>query len=199
MHRILSFLSGKSNSFKPPLDVRLADQNVVLRLATVGDARAWLDIRELNRDFLVPWEPTWPANCLTESYFRRMLRRQQREWRRGKAYAFYVFLQKTNSLIGGVNLNDVQRGAGQKATLGYWIGQAYARQGLMTEAAGLVCDFAFGKLKLHRLEASCLPHNEASMRLLQRLGFEEEGFAKDYLQVNGRWQDHVLWGRRQKL
>ena len=65
----------------------------------------------------------------------------------------------------------------------------------MTEAARLVCSFAFETLRLHRVEASCLPHNEPSKALLRRLGFTEEGFAKSYLQIDGRWQDHLLWGQ----
>jgi len=101
-------------------------------------------------------------------------------------------------LIGGINLNDVRRGVAQKGTLGYWIGQPYAGQGLMTEAAALVCDFAFRDLKLHRVEASCLPHNEPSKRLLQRLGFAEEGYAKSYLRIDNEWQDHLLWGRTER-
>ena len=90
----------------------------------------------------------------------------------------------------------MQRGVAQKATLGYWIGAPYAGRGYMTEATQLVCDFGFESLRLHRIEASCLPHNEPSKKLLQRLGFEEEGYAKAYLQIDGHWQDHVLWGKR---
>jgi ribosomal-protein-alanine N-acetyltransferase len=170
----------------------------MLRAMKPSDGRAWRERRAASRDFLVPWEPEWPDDCLTQPYFLRMLRRQDREWQRGKAYAFGVFLQgrgKKNVLIGGVALNDARRGIAQKATLGYWIGQDHAHRGFMTEAVGLACEFAFSALKLHRLEASCLPHNEPSIRLLQRLGFEEEGYAKSYLRVNGLWQDHVLWGK----
>ncbi len=71
----------------------------------------------------------------------------------------------------------------------------YAAQGFMTEAAGLVCEFAFERLRLHRVEASCLPHNDPSRKLLARLGFTEVGFAKAYLRINGKWEDHVLWGK----
>ncbi|HEU0118363.1 MAG TPA: GNAT family protein [Alphaproteobacteria bacterium] len=99
-------------------------------------------------------------------------------------------------MLGGIALNDVQRGIAQKGTLGYWIGAPYANQGFMTEATQLVLDFAFYTLRLHRVEASCLPRNEPSKALLKRLGFEEEGYAKAYLQINGLWEDHVLWGRR---
>jgi len=102
------------------------------------------------------------------------------------------------ALIGGITLNDVQTGIAQKGTLGYWIGQPYAGQGYMAEAVDLVCDFAFRTLRLHRVEASCLPNNEPSKKLLARTGFEQEGYAKAYLQINGTWQDHILWGKTMK-
>jgi ribosomal-protein-alanine N-acetyltransferase len=164
-----------------------------------GDWRAWRHLRETSRVFLEPWEPAWPPNALTYMHFCGLLRRQGRDWRQGKAYGFLVFAHAAEgnlgALAGGVTLHDVQRGVAQKGTLGYWIGAPFAGKGLMTEAAGLVCDFAFGALKLHRLEANCLPHNEPSMRLLKRLGFVEEGYARSYLCINGAWQDHVLWGK----
>ncbi len=183
----------------PPLDTQLVGPRVILRMGDPADWRAWRFTREMSRDFLTPWEPTWPPNALHYGFFCGLLRRNWRDWRQGKAYAFLIFLRgqdnKAGTLIGGINLNDVQRGIAQKGTLGYWMGQAYMGQGLMTEAGGLVCDFAFQTLRLHRIEAGCLPHNDASKALLKRLGFEEEGYAKAYLQINGKWQDHVLWGK----
>src|SRR5262249_55746672 len=151
------------------------------------DWRAWRTLRELSHDFLVPWEPSWPENGTTYGYFCGLLRRQWRDWRQGKAYGFTIFLHpqgnaSVGTLIGGLTLNNVERGIAQRGVLGYWIGQPYAGQGYMTEAGKLVCEFAFHTLNLHRLEASCLPDNTPSRNLLQRLGFAEEGRAKDYLQ-----------------
>jgi len=204
MQLLTSLFTSRTRNPLPPLETRLIGSRVVLRAAELADWRSWRNLRDMSRDFLIPWEPEWPVNSLTAPFFAGMLRHQERDWRRGKAYGFLIFLAKnhrrnmkeqTGTLVGGITLNDVRRGIAQKATLGYWIGLPYARQGLMTEAAGLVCNFAFERLKLHRLEASCLPHNEPSKRLLKRLGFEEEGFAKSYLCINGVWQDHVLWGK----
>lgn len=101
--------------------------------------------------------------------------------------------KKLGTMIGSVAVTDIVRGAALKGTLGYWIGAPYARQGLMTEATRLVCDFAFNVLKLHRLEASCMPANEPSLNLLRRLGFEQEGTAKAALRINGRWEDHATF------
>lgn len=100
--------------------------------------------------------------------------------------------RKLGPLIGSVALTGLRRGPAMTATLGYWIGAPYARQGLMTEAARLACDFGFGALKLHRIEASCMPENEPSLRLLQLLGFEQEGLAKAALRINGKWEDHAV-------
>jgi ribosomal-protein-alanine N-acetyltransferase len=126
------------------------------------------------------------------------LRRHWREWRQDKGYNFLIFKHENGAaetLVGGIALAEIQRGIAQKATLGYWVGSPHAGQGYMTEAAGLVCDFAFRILRLHRVEASCLPNNEPSKKLLTKLGFDEEGYAKAYLQIDGRWQDHILWAR----
>lgn len=183
----------------PPLETQLVGKRVLLRMGDPADWRGWRSIRDVSRDFLTPWEPAWPHNGLSYRYFCGLLRRQWRDWRKGKAYGLMIFIRgpagNQGALIGGIALNDVQRGVAQKATLGYWIGKPYAGQGLMTEAAALVCDFAFNTLHLHRIEASCLPHNERSKGLLKKLGFEEEGYAKAYLQIDGQWQDHILWGK----
>jgi ribosomal-protein-alanine N-acetyltransferase len=181
------------------VDTILTGQQVMLRSGDPADWRAWRTMRETSRDFLTPWEPTWSENALSYNYFSGMLRRHWRDWRRGRGYAFFIFRKNGDEtrgdLIGGITLSDVTRGIAQKGTLGYWMGKPYAGNGYMTEAASLVCDFTFERLRLNRIEASCLPHNEPSKRLLARLGFEEEGFAKAYLQINGKWHDHLLWGK----
>jgi ribosomal-protein-alanine N-acetyltransferase len=87
----------------------------------------------------------------------------------------------------------VRRGVAQAGSLGYWIGEPFARQGLMTAAVNALIPFAFGTLRLHRLEAACIPNNTASVRLLEKTGFKREGFAREYLCINGVWQDHVLY------
>jgi ribosomal-protein-alanine N-acetyltransferase len=169
----------------------------MLRMPEIGDWRAWHALRDLSQDTLKPWEPKWPAHALTYGYYCSLLRRTWRDWRSGKAYAFAIFARDKQApvLIGGVTLSDIQRAAAQKGTVGYWIGRPYTGQGYMTEALGLVCSFAFSQLKLQRVEASCLPKNEASKTVLQRCGFEEEGYAKAYLQINGQREDHLLWGK----
>ncbi|MGE3624505.1 MAG: GNAT family N-acetyltransferase [Bdellovibrionales bacterium] len=201
MHLLTTLLTfGKARDPRPTMNLRLAGPRVILRAAQPADWPAWRTLRDMSRDFLVPWEPEWPLNCLSPGFFNSMLRGQWRDWERGRAYSFLICARPSRrgmkgALLGGIALNDLRRGVAQKATLGYWIGKPHARHGYMTEAASLVCDFAFTTLRLNRLEASCLPNNEPSKCLLRRLGFVEEGFAKSYLRIDGAWRDHILWGK----
>ncbi|HEY0835006.1 MAG TPA: GNAT family protein, partial [Azospirillum sp.] len=110
-----------------------------------------------------------------------------------EAYSFLVFERGTDALVGGLGLSNVRRGVAQMATLGYWVGQPYARRGHVSGATRLVLDFAFGQLGLHRVEAACLPTNEASRGLLEKVGFTHEGYARGYLRIDGAWRDHVLY------
>jgi ribosomal-protein-alanine N-acetyltransferase len=181
----------------PPLQMQLTGPRVMLRMYEAEDWQMWHALRELSRDYLIPWEPEWPPYALTYGHYCSLLRRQWRDWRGGKGYAFGIFLRdgQHQVLIGGITLGEVQYAASQKGTLGYWIGRPYAGQGYATEAVGLVCDFAFTQVNLQRVEASCLPRNEASKTVLTRCGFGQEGLAKAYMQINGRREDHLLWGK----
>jgi ribosomal-protein-alanine N-acetyltransferase len=197
MHWFSSLLGLSPRTHLPSLDTQLIGPRVYLRLATSEDWKEWRALREQSRAFLTPWEPQWPYNALSYAFYTNILRRHWREWRAGKTYAFTIFRHDGAApvLVGGITLGDVVYAEAEKGTIGYWIGEPYAGQGLMTEAVGLVCDFAFNRLRLTRIEAGCLPHNEPSRALLRRMGFELEGYAKAYLQINGRREDHLLWGK----
>ncbi len=166
---------------------------VSMRLPVMDDYPQWVALRGASRDFLRPWEPTWPADDLTRAAFRYRVKRYYRDMREDTGYAFFIFTAGERRLAGGLTLSNVRRGVAQTASLGYWIGKDFARQGLMTAAVGAIVPFAFEVLKLHRIEAACLPTNAPSLALLRRSGFSEEGFARGYLKINGRWQDHVLF------
>jgi len=173
--------------------VRVDGGRVYLRPARPRDWEQWAQLREASREFLIPWEPSWPSDALSKTAFARRLRRQASEWRRDEAYSLLVVDKATERLLGGIGLSNVRRGVAQAAAVGYWIGQPYARQGFMTEALRCLLPFAFDRLALHRIEAACLPHNQASRGLLTKIGFREEGYARQYLKINGIWQDHVLY------
>lgn len=168
-------------------------ESVHLRFPHSQDYAAWAELRAQSRDFLTPWEPTWASNELTKMAFRRRLKHYARDLREDLGYAFFLFRNADEVLLGGITLSNVRRGVTQACTLGYWIGAPYARQGYMTAGVKTVIPFAFDSLRLHRIEAACLPHNVASRRLLERLGFRREGLARRYLKIDGEWQDHLLY------
>lgn len=166
---------------------------IYLRPPRPQDWAEWAELRAESRRFLIPWEPSWPGDCLTKPAFNRRIERQSREWRQGRSYNFLTVRQADNRIIGGVSLSRVLRGVAQSGMIGYWVGEPYARKGHTTQAVSLLLDYAFGDLGLNRVEAATLPHNKASRTLLQRLNFNEEGFMRKYLRINGAFQDHVLY------
>jgi ribosomal-protein-alanine N-acetyltransferase len=172
---------------------QLTGEHVTLRYPRMGDYAQWSALREESRSFLTPWEPTWAPDELSRGAFRRRITRYTREIRSDVAYPFFVLRKSDGALAGGLTLSNVRRGVTQSCSLGYWVGARFARQGVMTEAVSAVTPFVFQTLGLHRLEAACIPENEPSRRLLARCGFQEEGRARRYLQINGRWQDHILF------
>ncbi|MBN42549.1 MAG: 30S ribosomal protein S5 alanine N-acetyltransferase [Alphaproteobacteria bacterium] len=173
--------------------VRLEGARAFLRPPCERDWRPYAEIRAASRNFLEPWEPTWPADALSRDAFYRRLARYSNDWQNDTGYSMFVFGQEGSALLGGISLSNVRRGVAQTGTLGYWIGEAYANQGYMREGVSLLLGFCFGELALHRVEAACLPKNTASRRLLLASGFSEDGFARKYLKIRGVWQDHLLF------
>jgi len=168
-------------------------EGVYLRYPRMADFLPWSRVRGDSRAFLTPWEPVWATDELTRGAFRRRLKRYARETRHDTAYAFFVFREEDDALLGGCTLSNVRRGVTQCCALGYWVGERFARQGYMHDAVKALIPFIFRTLGLHRIEAACLPSNGPSRSLLAKAGFREEGLAKRYLMINGEWQDHVLF------
>jgi ribosomal-protein-alanine N-acetyltransferase len=166
---------------------------VYLRYPRMADYLQWSKLRHDSRAFLSPWEPSWATDELTRGAFRRRLKRYARETRHDSAYAFFVFRSEDNALLGGCTLSNVRRGVTQCCALGYWVGERFARQGYMNRAVRALIPFIFRTLGLHRIEAACLPANAPSQNLLEKAAFRKEGLAKRYLQINGEWEDHVLF------
>jgi ribosomal-protein-alanine N-acetyltransferase len=170
----------------------LRGDGVMLRPAVPSDYSAWARLREQSRAFLTPWEPTWPEDDLTRAAFRRRLRRQAEDIGRDESFAFLIFDATSEELLGGLTLGGIRRGVAQAATLGYWMGARHAGRGHMTRAVAAAVRFGFATLRLHRIEAACIPDNAASIALLERNGFRREGLARAYLKINNAWRDHVL-------
>lgn len=166
---------------------------IELRAPIMSDYEQWTTLRAESRDFLTPWEPLWPADDLTRNAYRHRLRRYAREAREDAGYTLFLFSRGEGILLGGITLSNVRRGVTQSCALGYWMGKPYAGRGLMTEAVRGVVVHVFETLRLHRIEAACLPSNQPSRAVLRRAGFAEEGLARQYLRINGQWRDHMLF------
>jgi len=171
---------------------RLLGERVFVRPPDRADYDEWAALRARSRNFLSPWEPTWPPDALSRASFRARLTRYAEDWRTDQGYNFFIF-REDETLTGGIGLSNLRRGVAETASLGYWIGEPYARQRFMSAALPLVLDFAFDRLRLHRVEAACLPTNVPSRTVLLRTGFQQEGYARNYLMINGTRQDHLLF------
>jgi ribosomal-protein-alanine N-acetyltransferase len=177
---------------RPP-QINLISPRLTLRLPRHSDYRNWAGLRAQSADFLHPWEPAWAEDHLTRKSFTNRVYWARRAMGRGTAIALFILQRDCDALIGAITIDMIQRGPAQSATLGYWIGAPYARQGFMREALETVVHYSFHTLGLSRLQAACLPENKASRGVLEKTGFKYEGVAQSYLQINGRWRTHVLY------
>lgn len=184
----LAWLMGGGNS-------GLRGGRVVLEEPRRAHHSAWAELRDASRAHLVPFEPQWSADELTRQAFRRRLRRYRFDRRQGTGLPFFVFRASDHTLLGGVTLSNIRRGVTQTASVGYWVGQPFVRQGYTSEALGAVLRHAFQDLGLNRVEAACMPVNRASIGVLEKAGFRREGLARRYLRINGVFEDHLLFGR----
>ena len=173
--------------------VQIETARMVLRLPQHGDWRAWSELRRDSAGFLIPWEPAWSEDHLGRPAFTNRVQWAARAEAQGTALPLFLIRHADEALVGAITLDNIRRGPAQAGTLGYWVGAPFARQGYMREALQALVDFAFHALDLSRLEAACLPENAASRGLLEKSGFKYEGVAQSYLQINGRWRNHVLY------
>lgn len=173
--------------------LKIETERLTLRPPAHGDYRAWAALRNSSRDFLSPWEPTWAADHLTRKSFTNRVYWASRSISGGTAVPLFLLRRSDQVLLGAITLDNIRRGPSQAATLGYWVGEIHARKGYMREALEAVVHYAFNELDLSRLEAGCLPENAPSRGVLEKVGFKYEGVAQSYLQINGRWRNHVLY------
>lgn len=176
----------------PDAELLIEAGNRYLRPPVMADFKTWSILRAESRSFLAPWEPLWPSDDLTKSGFRRRLRRYARERKEGRSLSFLLFHARSDELLGGLTLSNIRRGVSQSVTLGYWMGERHSGHGHMSAAVAMILPFCFDVLNLHRIEAACIPTNTPSIRLLEKVGFSREGYARNYLLINGNWQDHLL-------
>jgi ribosomal-protein-alanine N-acetyltransferase len=171
---------------------RLHTARLSIRLAESVDAARLLHYRVENREHLAPWEPLRDSHFFTLDHCLQSIAEGREAVRLDRGYSLLVFDRGEDAVLAIIHFANVVRGAFQACHLGYGVAASRQSQGLMHEA--LVCGltWAFGDLGLHRVMANYMPGNERSARLLERLGFEREGYARHYLRIAGAWEDHVL-------
>ena len=171
----------------------LIGARVALRVPQSSDYHEWAALRHESRSFLEPWEPQWSSDELERAGWRRRVKRYREEYEAGSAIAFLIFETVQRRLIGGITIGNVRYGVSQSAQIGYWMGERYAGQGYMQDAIRVLISHAFGAMRLHRIEAACIPANARSIRVLEKAGFSREGLLRSYLRINGIWQDHFIY------
>ena len=170
-------------------------ERVYLRLPRQSDFEAWTALRRQSRTFLERWEPSWRFDHFQRSTFRRRVRASRLAAGEGRTWAYFVFRRSDHELLGGLSIENRRGWPARTASLGYWIGEPHARRGYMRDAVEAAVRHAFQDLEISRVEAACVPENEASRRLLLRCGFRPEGRADAYLEIDGAWRDHELYAR----
>jgi ribosomal-protein-alanine N-acetyltransferase len=156
------------------------------------DARAWRDVRARNREWLTPWEATVPPGDTTApATFRAMVRDLRHQARGGRAMPFAVTVDDV--FVGQLTVSNIVGGSARWAQIGYWIDQEYAGHGVIPTAVAMAVDHCLFEAGLHRVEIAIRPENTASLRVVQKLGFTEFGYAPRYLHIDGEWRAHRLF------
>ncbi len=171
---------------------RLSSSRVCARLLEPHEAAMMARFRKENREHLEAWEPRRSSAFFTEDFWQLRLKQNIRDFRNDISACFVLLAPAEDEVLGVCNYTNIIRGTFQSCHLGYALGLKHQGRGLMYEALAMTNSYIFSELGIHRIQAGYLPHNRRSELLLQRLGFEKEGFAKRYLEINGKWEDHVL-------
>ena len=173
--------------------IKIDTERMILRPPVHGDFRAWTALRKQSANFLQAWEPSWSPDHLSRKSFVNRVYWANRSISQGTAVPLFLIRRQDNQFLGAITLDNIRRGPAQAGTIGYWIGERFAREGYMREALSALVHHAFDMLDLSRLESACLPENAASRGLLESCGYKYEGVAQSYLQIHGRWRNHVLY------
>lgn len=163
-----------------------------LRPVAMSDARAWREVRARNAAWLKPWEATTPAGERSGARsFRGLVRDLHRQARERRALPFVVTVD--DRFAGQLTVTNIVGGSARWAQIGYWLDQKYAGRNVMPTAVAMAVDYCLFELRLHRIEVAIRPENKASLRVVEKLGFTEVGYAPRYLHIDGDWRDHRLF------
>ena len=174
-------------------NLNINTERCYLRLPNLNDFESWVNLRKKSEDFLSKWEPERDRNFYSMTLFRSRVKWAKNKFNEKKVIHAFIFRREDESLIGAVTLDNVRRGAAQSGSIGYWLGEPFQKKGYMFEAVQALVFYVFKNFDLSRLEAATLPENQASRSLLERVGFKYEGVSQSYLQISGRWRNHVMY------
>jgi ribosomal-protein-alanine N-acetyltransferase len=166
-------------------------KRLILKTLDKKDAPLVLDYLSRNREFLQKWEPGRSEGFYTEEFQGKELSREQSEMEAGQMLKLWIFRKGEDRIIGSLTFGSIVRGAFLSCFLGYRLDKDELNCGYITEALRTGIDLMFGEYGLHRIEANIMPRNKRSLRVVQKLGFHDEGCAKKYLSINGVWEDHI--------
>jgi ribosomal-protein-alanine N-acetyltransferase len=185
-------MSAPRHPAVPWHSLRLTHGPVTLRTIRTSDAHDWKEVRSRNQQWLRQWEATRPPEDPVRGVsFRSMVRDLRRQAKEGRCLPFALLVDGV--FAGQVTVSNIVGGSAQFANVGYWIDERYAGRGHMPVAVALACDHCWFALGLHRIEIAIRPENTASLRVVEKLGFTEVGYAPRYLHINGEWRDHRLF------
>ncbi|RAP78684.1 30S ribosomal protein S5 alanine N-acetyltransferase [Paenibacillus montanisoli] len=175
------------------MNVTLRTERLVLRMIDESDAKRAYEFVLRNKEALLPWEPARKSDYYSLSFQKQLIRDDLQSMSSGQSVKFWLSKRDETDppLIGTVTLNNIVRGAFQSCHLGYRMDAREQGRGYMSEALARIISFAWSELKLHRIEANIMPRNAASLQVVRKLGFQDEGLARDYLRINGKWEDHI--------
>ena len=174
-------------------DLKISTERCYLRLPQLKDYEFWVNLRRKSESFLSAWEPDLDRNFYSLSAFKARVKWAKQKFSEKKVIHVFIFRQEDDTLIGAITLSQLRRGAAQSCSIGYWLGEPYVKNGFMSEAVRALIFHAFKNFELSRIEAATLPENNASRSLLEKIGFKYEGVAQSYLQIAGRWRNHVMY------
>ncbi|NJC23072.1 ribosomal-protein-alanine N-acetyltransferase [Arthrobacter pigmenti] len=170
----------------------LESEDLFLRPIRHRDKREWMELRQRNLDWLSPWEASNPAPGGYLPNYHEMVRALNSQARAASALPFVITERQggRRPIVGQLTVSGIVWGSALTATLGYWVARDRAGRGIAPTAVALATDYCFWELGLHRMEINIRPENAASLSVVRKLGFRDEGIRKDYLHIAGSWADH---------
>ncbi len=172
----------------------LVTDRMYLTLSHPKMAAEVADFHARNKEALAEFEPARPSLYYTKSGMKKYLKMDYKDTMNGTEFRYYLTMKGSDKIIGTVCIGSIAYGSVKSGTLSYKIDKDYQGKGLATEAVKEVINFAFNILKLHRINAEVMPRNAKSLRIMEKLGFEKEGLARRYLEINNKWEDHYTFG-----